>query len=431
MRVLGGKFEDEFSWPETDIAAIDESLCYHANKQANSIERLDLEYLKPVSYVVDQMELHYQTTKVVYTGWPQDFGKFIRENVDWNASPGYPWKKNYPTNRDLFGFDGVQCDPLRVAMVEMAVRTRWNELLEQPKADPIHCFVKPEPHKKSKVQKRSWRLISGVGLTDTLVDRILYGNWLDKMVKKWNEIPSKAGWTPSRGGYKWLVRTFGPRTPMSIDKSAWDWTVNYWHVSILEHFLPRMIVGRDVEWNDVFRNRIQALFMAGYPVFKFQCGCEFTQLVTGIMKSGCLGTIGFNSLWQYASHVAIGGNPDSVFHALGDDTSQEEVSQVELYIQNLAKTGAEVKEVDIGYPLKFGGHEISFQGCKPAYRQKHLFSLLYAEEKVLRETLESYQYLYALDYQMLLFIQTMMVQIFGPESILSEEYLKNWYNALE
>jgi len=431
MRELGKGFEDDFRWPDTDIAAIDDSLCYHSRKQQSSIERLDIESLKSTNFIVDQLELAYQKTKIEYRGWPQDYAKFIRDSVDWNASPGWPWKRNYPTNRDLFLFDGVQCDPLRVAMVEMAVRQRWLDLITGPKSDPIYCFVKPEPHKISKVQKKSWRLISGVGLTDTLVDRILYGDWLDAMIKNWAEIPSKAGWTPSGGGFLWMAKTFRGRKPVSIDKSAWDWTVNYWHVSIIERLVPRMIVGRDSEWDYVFSNRIQSMFMAGNPVFKMQCGCEFTQLVTGIMKSGCLGTIAFNSIWQYASHLAVGAPPHSLLYSLGDDTVQEEMNNMQYYVEMLGKTGAEIKEIDAGYPIKFGGHTFDLGGCVPSYRNKHLFSMKYLEDNVMLETLVSYQHLYALDPNMLRFIQTVMVRYFGPTSILSQDYLKNWYLALE
>lgn len=431
MRELGPGFETDFVWPETGVEAIDHSLCYHARKQVGSISRLDVSRLKSTDYVVDQLELLYKSTKIEYSGWPKHFHTFIRQNVDWNASPGWPWKRNYPTNRDLFLFDGAMCDPLRVAMVEQAVRTRWEELKQAPKADPIFCFVKPEPHKKSKAEKKSWRLISGVGLTDTLVDRILYGEWLERLVKSWPDIPSKAGWAPSGGGYRWLAKTFRGRTPLSIDKSAWDWTVNFWHVSIIERLIPRMIVGRDSDWNAVFSNRIQSLFMAGHPVFKFQCGCEFTQLITGIMKSGCLGTIGFNSIWQMAAHIAVGADPTMVFHSLGDDTAQEMINPLNLYIEAIARTGAEVKEYDVGNPVKFGGHEFSETCCKPAYRNKHLYSLKYVEEKVLRETLDSYQHLYALDRDMLRFIQTVMVKNYGPSSILSREYLENWYEGRE
>lgn len=380
---------------------------------------------------MDILERLYSCTKVVYTGWPTEFERFVKQSVDWNASPGWPWKEHYPTNRELFKFDGLRCDSMRLAMVEQAVRRRWNQLRENPVADPINVFVKPEPHKRSKVDKKAWRLISGVGLTDTLVDRILYGNWLDKLIDNWIRIPSKAGWTPSGGGYKWMAQTFRDRIPVSIDKSSWDWTVNEWHVSIILNFIPRMVVKVDEDWNAVYQNRMAALFGAGYPILKFPCKCEFVQLVDGIQKSGCLGTIGFNSIWQTASHIAIGGNPDDVFYSLGDDTAQEKPADLVKYVETLKKTGALVKEVEVGFPIKFGGHDFDDRTCNPSYVDKHMFNLLYLEDKVGLETLTSYQFLYALHDEGRQLIQDITLKLYGPEHILSYPYLYNWYHGYE
>lgn len=431
MVELAGDFLEAFCWPPTCVEDVDDSLCYHSRQYLEALSRQDTTTLMPLNKVLNQLEMTYSSTKVVQSGFPYDFEKFIRDSVDMQASPGWPWRSQYPTNKDLFKFDGVRCDPLQVAMVEAAVKTRWQELMEKPVADPIYCFIKPEPHKVSKKNKKAWRLISGVGLTDTLVDRILYGNWLDKAILKWPEIPSKAGWTPSLGGYLWMSRAFRGKQPLSVDKSSWDWTVGAWHVEVIRGLVPRMIVRHTDEWRTVFNNRIDAMFVAGNPVFKLRCKCRFTQLVTGIMKSGCLGTIGFNSILQYADHIAIGGDPDDVFFSLGDDTAQEDVGDVEGYIAKLSKTGCLVKEYEQGFPIVFGGHKFDEKGCVPAYRQKHMFNLYHLAPKFALETLDSYQHLYALDPDMLQFIQKLILDMFGPEKILSVEYLEDWYKSLE
>ncbi len=432
MQRLHPGFDENFVWPPTDVQSLDASLCYHARKYLSSVRSLNPDVILPFSVVLDKLERLYQTTKVEWEGFPVDFHKFIRDSVDWNASPGWPWRKQYPTNRDLFLFDGVKCDELRVAMVEAAVKQRWLRLMNGSVSDPIYCFIKQEPHKISKAEKKSWRLISGVGLTDSLIDRILYGKWLDAMITSWPLIPSKAGWNPSGGGYRWLAQTFRGKEPVSIDKSAWDWTVNRWHITIIRNLIPRMIVGITDEWRLVFGNRMLSLFSAGHPRFKPACGCEFIQLVDGIQKSGCLGTIAFNSIWQVAIHLAAGGSEHDVFFSLGDDTVQEYRGRgFEEYIGRLKATGADVKEVDIGFPIKFGGHNITEFASEPAYRNKHLFNLLYLDEKVALETLDSYQHLYALDKPVLRLIHNIILREFGPPHILSEDYLEHWYNAYE
>lgn len=432
MNVIAPGFMEQYLWPPTGLSALDDSLCYHSKQFLEASSRQDLDSLcLSLPQILNQLETTYSCTKVCAQGYPTDFEKLIREVVDWNASPGWPWRANYPTNRDLFLFDGVRCDAVRVKMVEAAVQQRLADLLEGPKADPIFVFIKPEPHKVSKRDKKSWRLISGVGLTDTLVDRLLYGNWLDKLVQKWNAVPSKAGWTPSGGGYLWMAKAFRGQLPMSIDKSSWDWTVNKWHIDIIKQLIPRMVFRRSEQWDVIFKNRMSSLFDANQPVFKTRCGCEFTQLVDGIMKSGTLGTIGFNSIWQFASHIAIGGDPEEVFFSLGDDTTQEAVRLRERYVEMLQKTGCIVKEIDVGFPIKFGGHEFSEDGCVPAYRAKHMFNLLYLDPKVARETMDSYQHLYALDPEVLDFLQERIVDLFGVEAVLSKEYLEYWYKSLE
>lgn len=403
-------------------------MCYHARQYLKANEKYNPETLRPV---IMPLERVYAATKVVWKGWPEDFSKFVRDHVEWQSSPGWPWKKHYPTNKDLFLFDGINVDPGRVRMVEEATKRRWRELLDGPEADPIFLFVKPEPHKRSKAEKRAWRLISGVGITDTLIDRILYGDWLDNMIQKWQYIPSKAGWAPQMGGFKWIAKAFRGKQPMCIDKSSWDWTVQGWHVDVIRALIPRMLFGLTPEWRRVFENRITALYEPGIPRFKTSCGCEFVQLVRGIQKSGLLGTIAFNSIWQFAAHLAVGGDEHDLFFSLGDDTAQESLNLSELYVEALGSTGAIVKQVDFGFPMVFGGHDITEKMCRPSYRAKHAFELHYLEEKVARETLDSYRHLYALDDQFSEFLERQTIKMFGPADVLSREYLRDWYIALE
>ena len=227
-----------------------------------------------------------------------------------------------------------------------------------------------------------------------------------------------------------MAKAFRGKVPWSIDKSAWDWTVNSWHVAVIRLLIPRMILRINTEWETIFSNRMRSLFDAGYPVFKFPCKCEFRQLVTGIMKSGCLGTIGFNSIWQVAGHIASGGDPEDVFFSLGDDTAQED-PLVPDYLEKLRCTGAVVKEVDTGYPIKFGGHEFNEDVSRPAYAGKHMFNLLHLEEVDAEATLDSYQYLYTMHQEGLDLIQDVVLDLFGPQKVLSKPYLMNWYNGYE
>lgn len=90
MRDLAPGFEEQFVWPESDVMAVDASLCYHSRQHAAAVSHLDVESLLPVGKIVDILEMVYSETKVFCQEWPKDFEKFIRNSVDWNASPGWP-----------------------------------------------------------------------------------------------------------------------------------------------------------------------------------------------------------------------------------------------------------------------------------------------------------------------------------------------------
>ncbi len=433
MNGFAPNFQEEYVWPETDAEAVDESLCYHARMHQQAEKQVDIDFVNTnFEKLLRRMEDLFGPSKVVMGGWPEDFEKFVIKSVDWNASPGWPWRQWAPTNRDVFGFDGLRCDPVKLKMVEQAVARRWVQLESEPEADPIYIFIKPEPHKISKKLKKSWRLISSVGLTDTLIDRILYGNWLDKMIDVCLEIPAKAGWTPQRGGYKWMSKVFRNSQPLSIDKSCWDWTVLEWHVRFLERFVPCMVLFTNSEWKTVFLNRMKALFYKGEVKYKLNCGCVFTQLVTGIQKSGCLGTIGFNSLWQAADKEVATNFEDTILFSLGDDTVEEQPKMpLQHYLNNLRRTGAIVKEYDLGFPIKFGGHEFTETTCVPSYTAKHMYNLLHLDEQVAEETLTSYQFLYGFEENIRPFVQKLALEVAGPPAVLSDNYLWNWYTGID
>lgn len=422
---------DNYVWPDCSYSAVDMSLCYHSRQYLKSLKLFDDRLYMKIPYVVNTLERMYAATKVRWGGMPTDWNSFICHNIDWTSTPGWPWKKQFPTNKDLFEFDGIRCSDERVEMVKMAVLNRWTNLLHFPLADPIYTFIKQEPHKRTKADKRAWRLISGVGLTDSLIDRILYGEWLDNLIDKWDEIPSKAGWAPYKNGFRWLTRAFRNKQPVSIDKSSWDWTVNDWHVKVLVSLIPRMLFDIDEVWRDVFGSRMQALFGSGFPEFKFGCECTFTQQVDGIMKSGCLGTIGFNSILQVADHLAADGSEEDLIFSMGDDTVQEMPYDLEGYISKLRKTGAVIKEVDVGWPIAFAGTHMSEDSSIPAYKSKHMFALLHLDDRYGKETLESYRHQYALDPKVSIFLEKLALDLYGPSNLMSREYLRDWYMAID
>jgi len=415
------------------------SFAYHTAKQAEATRNCEEPTRLELEQILNDAEDAYAPAKVQWRSpddWVDALTVFnISRYVDMRSSPGWPWKTFHTTNAEVFGWNGVQAQEAKLRMVKVAVMSRLNELKSgEARADPIYLFIKPEMHKRKKKENGAWRLISGVGLTDTLVDRALYGSLLDSTIEQYRRVPSKGGWSPQQGGYELVQRAFV--MPLAIDKSAWDWTVQAWHVDFLEQWIQRMHYGAPEWWASLLHTRLEALYADA--VFKPQCGCEVRQKCVGIQKSGCLGTLAFNSVWQYAVHSLArrraGLVDPGAFYALGDDTLQEccgwSSEQVDAYLHQLAKTGCVVKESERGWPTTFGGHvirkEAGGQACVPAYVAKHLFELRYLREEVEAETLDSYQRLYALQPDMLGLIQALLART-RVDLVQSRARLDWWY----
>lgn len=300
------------------------------------------------------------------------------------------------TNGDVFNYENEKCDPERVEMVKLAVMSRMQMMMQGTVTyDDINVFIKPEPHKVAKIREGRWRLISAVSLIDTMIDRILLG-WLTRQaLNTVGRTPCLAGWSPMRGGWRYMWHRFGNKPVVCLDKSSWDWTVQPYLVDLWLEFLLELPIGATVEWKHLLRCRFEALFRS--PVFQFKDGTRVTQGVCGIMKSGCYLTLLLNSVGQSMAHylamIRCSLSPYLCQPVcIGDDTVQEEVPDLEAYVRALQSVGAKIKGAKVRNWVEFAGFAFAKDTCVPAYWRKHLFSLQYGD---LALKLESYQYLYA------------------------------------
>lgn len=72
----------------------------------------------------------------------------------------------------------------------MAVTERIQSLLSgEMEADDIKVFVKQEPHSWEKISEGRFRLISAVSMVDTMVDRIVFGDLVDRVLATAGETP--------------------------------------------------------------------------------------------------------------------------------------------------------------------------------------------------------------------------------------------------
>lgn len=285
--------------------------------------------------------------------------------------------------------------------LRVLVRLRCEELLRGDIADPIFTFVKPEPHKTSKIAEGRLRLISAVSLVDAMVDRVLFGWLANACLKNVGRTPCFVGWTPAKGGWRVIPAMFRRGRNLCLDKSAWDWTVPGWLVSMWLSLIKHLALDPPQWWISMAEARFRLLFEK--PLYRFQDGFEIRQSGIGVMKSGCFLTILLNSVSQVLLHVLaaiqLGFDVRKALPAtLGDDTVQDVTDfDVDAYVDVLRQFGVKIKSVDVRSDVEFAGFQYTSDKCVPAYNKKHLYKLEFAQH--LDQTLEAMQMLYAHDPQ--------------------------------
>nr|QRW42396.1 MAG: RNA-dependent RNA polymerase [Guadeloupe mosquito virus]QRW42398.1 MAG: RNA-dependent RNA polymerase [Guadeloupe mosquito virus]QRW42400.1 MAG: RNA-dependent RNA polymerase [Guadeloupe mosquito virus]QRW42404.1 MAG: RNA-dependent RNA polymerase [Guadeloupe mosquito virus]QRW42406.1 MAG: RNA-dependent RNA polymerase [Guadeloupe mosquito virus] len=349
----------------------------------------------------------------------REFNKALEE-IDMDSTPGYCILTLLgSTNAQIFGWNGICCDPDRVSMVREHVKLRFNELLAgKAVSDCIKVFVKQEPHKMKKIQEGTYRLISAVSLIDTFIDRILFA-WIARaQMDSVGETPCLIGWSPVRGGWRKIVNRFGNQAVNCLDRSAWDWTVQGYLVDLWILFLENLPVNPPDWWLKMMKLRFKLLFEEVW--FQFEDGTRVKQATRGVMKSGCYLTILLNSLSQSLLHYVVNsrcGKPMTMKqpYSIGDDTVQEAMDWLLDYVRHLEILGITVKGAKVQHWVEFAGFCFDGKTCYPAYWQKHLFNLKYTQN--LGETLRSYQYLYVNEPVMYEFVCRVAREL-GPRFVL-------------
>lgn len=302
--------------------------------------------------------------------------------------------------------------------MKSVVKHRFDQLLQGIEiADPIKVFVKQEPHKMDKIRKETYRLISGVSLVDSLVDRIIFGWILRRMLQTVGKNPSMVGWSPVRGGWKYLRQYFAGKTLACLDKSSWDWTVLEWMIAAMLEFVLGLAVNPPDWWIHMVEMRFYMLFHSAS--YQFSDGTYTRQNFWGIQKSGSLLTIFMNTVLQYIIHMMVMPGDNSVrMKIMGDDTVQEVPADIDRYVEDIRRLGPKVKEVKVLNWIEFAGFSVYYNTCLPVYWKKHLFNLRYAENPV--QTMQSYQVLYSHD--------PVMFQYLERELVAAKEvpYPKSW-----
>lgn len=342
-------------------------------------------------------------TKLDKRQWFEEQFVLALEDLDPQSTTGLgPLQYWGSTVGDALGRDTLtgEYKPEKVEMLKQMV---WTRLCNPDDADPILVFVKPEPHKVAKIKEGRLRLISAVGIVDTMVDRVMF-RWLQQScLASVGRTPVMIGWSPYYGGYRLLTSKFRGRKSLAADKSSWDWTVKGWLLVLVKDLIKNLHVNAPPWWSDWVDRRWEILFRDAE--FGFRDGTRVQQNGWGVMKSGCYLTLLINSVSQLAlHHLAVskmGVDPAwDLFHSMGDDTLQAEVEDMETYLDHLRSFGAIIKEWHVSDTVDFCGHTMKDYMVVPAYKNKHIFSVLHANSQVLPEILSAYQAAYSMDSKM-------------------------------
>lgn len=306
----------------------------------------------------------------------------------------------------------------------MIVRRRFDDLLSgRVVSDPLNVFVKNEPHTNAKLSEGRVRLISGVSLVDTLVDRVLF-SWLSQAALR-HETPCMVGWAPVFGGWRYLMQKFSQGKPvLCLDKSSWDWTVQGYMVNLWVGFISDLMYDAPPWFKGIMLNRFRALFRD--VTYQFKDGSTARQCGVGIMKSGCYLTLLLNSVSQTLLHMLaftrMGLVPtEQQPIAIGDDTVQETPQLLGRYIAEIEGLGAKVKGVKLRAFVEFAGFCMNKQTAIPSYWEKHLFKLQFGEHW--KECLYDYQFMYANEPDMFRFLQSIAMDM-CPEYYVTEREAK-------
>lgn len=329
---------------------------------------------------------------------------------------------------EVFRWNGLQCDPERVNLVFEIVWTRLVQLERgEHTSDDIMLFIKDEPHKQAKLDEGRLRLISGVSLLDTLIDRLIFTPLVSQIIPSFGRTPSMIGWSPTDGGHRYMYAAF-PTGAVSFDKSAWDWSVPDWLIDLWVSFLEEMFYGYPSWYIRLIKLRCMLLFEE--PVFRSKLGTREAQGFKGAMKSGCFLTIALNTLGQsmvhYVVNLMLGKDPtENQPFALGDDTIQPDFDYVEEYKEGIASLGFTPKYQRTERFVEFCGFLMNKDLVIPAYWRKHLFCLKYLDEETSLEMLDSYQQLYFLEPVLLRIVQK-EISVRDPTLLASPRLLALW-----
>lgn len=236
----------------------------------------------------------------------------------------------------------------------------------------LKLFLKAEPTKKAKLDAKMLRIITGMPLHKTIKNQAVFENFRKSMVDNWEESPVKYSFSPELPGHinhlaKWLgveEKTY------SSDKRNWD----YMFFCFLFKAVGEVVCELAIQPDDVsdeefeaYKADVRQCVKEVNEKAKYRCtnGTVYQSAWDGIMKSGWLLTIDFNSIAQLLVDVLIkirlGWDDKQIYEYKivvgGDDVIQTFPHDIDTdkYLEEASKMGFDLAEFEVTK---------GFEGCE-------------------------------------------------------------------
>lgn len=421
---------NNYVWPPTDATAEFESLCVHAStyyKDSHDAVKPPPEQRKLViAAMIERFSCVRSSQPPEWCGY-DNFCRVVRD-LDFSSSPGYPYLRTAPTIREWLGFNGVTFNQERLDILWAEVKEILHDAREEKEDFEVlwRCFIKQEPHKKSKAENKRWRLIMCAPLALQVVWQMVTSKMNNKIIERAYDLPTQQGMVLPFGGWKLFYQQWkSKRLSCSMDMSAWDWTYPSWLFDDVREFRHQM-----TDADELWHKTLDYLYANAFGRCKviLSDGRIFQQLYPGIMKSGVVSTISDNGIGGYALHCHVAIDMDvkdmetAVF--VGDDklASEEFMNSKEA----IEKYGVRLKTITP--TIEFVGNEWSESGIRPMYIGKHVFNLLHSSEDNVVDMLDSYLRLHShSDFR--LFLRWIIKRMGWQDSFYSDWYYRFWMDS--
>nr|QDH89255.1 MAG: RNA-dependent RNA polymerase [Riboviria sp.] len=221
------------------------------------------------------------------------------EECDTDTSAGSPWNavasKKETWIGDRRGLITLTLERLLVLLDLKRTETAL-EMVKMGARDPVHTFIKEEPHKQEKIAAERYRIISCVSVLDHIIERCLFTAHNKAEIDLHEHFSFKPGMGLHDEGKQHLYDHFRKCqtefTPASTDVSAWDWSVSGWMLEDDAEYRVAVVGGAGTAWATLVRNYTYSLSL---KVFSLPTGDLFEQTTPGVLPSGTYNTSSTNS----------------------------------------------------------------------------------------------------------------------------------------